>query len=159
MTRRPATDRDADLRWMQRALRLARRAAAQGEVPVGALLVKDGTVLGAGWNRPVASRDPTAHAEIVALRRAAIRAGNYRLDGTTLYVTLEPCPMCAGALVHARVWRVVYATPDARAGGAGSVVNLLDHPALNHQCLAQAGPLGEASQALLEAFFAARRRG
>ena len=159
MTRRPTTDRDADLRWMQRALRLARRAAALGEVPVGALVVQDGTLLGAGWNQPVARHDPTAHAEIIALRRAAARAGNYRLGGATLYVTLEPCPMCAGALVHARIWRVVYATPDARAGAAGSVVNLLDHPALNHQCLAQAGPLGEKSQALLRGFFAGKRGG
>ena len=90
MTRRPTTDRDADLRWMQRALRLARRAAALGEVPVGALVVQDGTLLGAGWNQPVARHDPTAHAEIIALRRAAARAGNYRLGGATLYVTLEP---------------------------------------------------------------------
>ena len=110
---------------MERALALARRAAAAGEVPVGAVLVRDGEIIGEGYNRPISACDPTAHAEILALRQAAARVGNYRLPDSILYVTLEPCPMCAGAIVHARVKRVVFGASDPRTGAAGTVFNLL----------------------------------
>ena len=146
-----------DLRFMRQALALADRAAAAGEVPVGALVVRDGEVLGEGCNGPIGAHDPTAHAEILALRAAALRAGNYRLPGTTLYVTLEPCPMCAGAMVHARVGRLVYAAPDPRSGAAGSVLSLTDHPALNHRLPTTGGVLADASAERLRRFFAARR--
>ena len=139
------------------ALALARRAEAAGEVPVGALLVMGEEVLGEGWNQPVASHDPTAHAEVVALRAAALRAANYRLPGSTLYVTLEPCPMCAGAIVHARVARVVYGARDPRAGAAGSVLNVLEHPVLNHRAIVLGGVEAETSAMLLTDFFRARR--
>lgn len=139
------------------ALALARRAEAAGEVPVGALLVMGEEVLGEGWNQPVASHDPTAHAEVVALRAAALRATNYRLPGSTLYVTLEPCPMCAGAIVHARVARVVYGARDPRAGAAGSVLNVLEHPVLNHRAIVLGGVEAETSAMLLTDFFRARR--
>lgn len=139
------------------ALALARRAQAAGEVPVGALLVMGEEVLGEGWNQPVASHDPTAHAEVVALRAAATRLANYRLPGTTLYVTLEPCPMCAGAIVHARVARVVYGARDPRAGAAGSVLNVLEHPVLNHRAIVLGGVEAETSAMLLTDFFRARR--
>ena len=121
-----------DVEFMRRALALAREAEAQGEVPVGAVLVRDGTIVGQGFNRPISSADPTAHAEVVALRDAAARLGTYRPLGTTLYVTLEPCAMCAGAIVHARVARVVCGARDPKAGAAGSVLAVLQHPALNH---------------------------
>lgn len=139
------------------ALALARRAEAAGEVPVGAVLVRGDEVLGEGWNQPVASSDPTAHAEVVALRAASARLANYRLPGTTLYVTLEPCPMCAGAIVHARVARVVYGARDPRAGAAGSVLNVLEHPVLNHRAIVQGGVEAETSAMLLTEFFRARR--
>lgn len=142
---------------MGRALELAREAAAAGEVPVGAVVVKDGAVIGEGWNRPITACDPTAHAEMVALRAAAGRIGNYRLVDTTLYVTLEPCPMCAGAMVHARIGRLVYGAPDPRTGAAGSVLDLLDHPQLNHRVAVTAGVLAEPCAELLKAFFQARR--
>jgi tRNA(adenine34) deaminase len=143
---------------MQRALELAQRAEAAGEVPVGALLVRDDAIIGEGWNRPIGTHDPTAHAEVVALRDAAARAGNYRLPGATLYVTLEPCPMCAGAIVHARVARVVFAATDPRAGAAGSVFDLLPSDGrFNHQVSCQGGVLAEQSSALLKDFFRARR--
>lgn len=146
-----------DIVWMRQALALAKRAVAEGEVPVGAVVVKDGVAIGEGWNRPIAAHDPTAHAEIQALRAAAARIGNYRLVDTTLYVTLEPCAMCAGAMVHARVRRVVYAAPDPRTGAAGSVFNLLQAPRLNHQAEVCGGVLAEESAALLREFFQARR--
>lgn len=143
---------------MRRALELAREAEAAGEVPVGALVVLDGAVIGEGWNRPIGTHDPSAHAEIVALRDAAARLGNYRLADTTLYVTLEPCPMCAGAIVHARVARVVYATTDPRSGAAGSVFDLLPSDArFNHYTACEGGLLADESAALLRAFFRARR--
>jgi len=149
-----------DEAFMGRALALAREAEAAGEVPVGALLVRDGLVIGEGWNRPIGACDPSAHAEIVALREAGRRVGNYRLPGATLYVTLEPCPMCAGAIVHARVARVVYAASDPRSGAAGSVFDLLpSDQRFNHQTRCEAGPLAEASADLLRAFFRRRRRG
>lgn len=146
-----------DEHWMRRALALAEAAAAAGEVPVGAVLVRDGELLGEGANRPIAAADPTAHAEILALRAASARVGNYRLPGSTLYVTLEPCPMCAGALVHARVARVVYATPDPRSGAAGSVFDLLRDPHLNHRAVVDGGVCAEAAAELLRGFFRARR--
>jgi tRNA(adenine34) deaminase len=148
----------ADHAFMARALELARRAEAEGEVPVGALVVRAGEVIGEGWNRPITAHDPTAHAEIAALRDAAARIGNYRLVDSTLYVTLEPCPMCAGAMVHARVARVVYGAADPRTGSAGSVFNLLQSDRLNHQAAVEGGVMAEACGALLRAFFRARRQ-
>jgi len=142
---------------MLRALSLARRAAESGEVPVGAVMVRKGEELAAGWNRPVASHDPTAHAEIVALREAAANARNYRLPGTTLYVTIEPCPMCAGAIVQARVERVVYGAADPRWGAAGSVFDVLGSPILNHRPVLAGGLLADESAELLREFFKARR--
>jgi tRNA(adenine34) deaminase len=147
-----------DATFMRRALELAREAAAAGEVPVGAVVVAGGEVIGEGWNRPIGTHDPTAHAEIVALRDAATRSGNYRLPGSELFVTLEPCAMCAGAIVHARVDRVVFAAPDPRSGAAGSVFDLL--PAdrrFNHYTRCEGGVLADESAALLRDFFRARR--
>ena len=118
---------------MSRALELAAAAEAAGEVPVGAVIVKDGEIIAEGWNRPIGTCDPTAHAEIIALRAAGAALGTYRLTDTTLYVTLEPCPMCAGAMVHARVRRLVFGATDPRAGAAGTVFNVVQHPALNHR--------------------------
>lgn len=142
---------------MRRALTLARHAEAAGEVPVGAVVVQDGEMIGEGWNQPIRSHDPSAHAEMVALRAAAARRKNYRLPGATLYVTLEPCAMCAGAIVHARLARVVYGATDPKAGAAGSVFQLLDSPALNHRTEVGSGVLGEESSELLRAFFQSRR--
>lgn len=147
-----------DIRWMTHALDLAQRAEAEGEVPVGAVVVKDGVIIGEGWNRPITTHDPTAHAEIEALRAAARHVGNYRLVDATLYVTLEPCAMCAGAMVHARVRRVVYGAADPRTGAAGSVFNLLQAAQLNHQVEICSGVLAEESGTLLRKFFQARRR-
>lgn len=148
---------DRDRRWMQRALELARRAAAVGEVPVGAVLVRDDEAIGEGWNRSIGACDPTAHAEVLALRTAATRIGNYRLVGSTLYVTLEPCPMCAGAIVHARVVRVVFGAADPRTGAAGTVFDLLRSTQLNHRAEVVGGVLAEDCGALLREFFRARR--
>lgn len=142
---------------MRRALELAARAEEEGEVPVGALVVLNGEIIGQGWNQPIRSHDPTAHAEIVALRAAANKLGNYRLIGSALYVTLEPCPMCAGAIVHARIQRVVYGAADPLAGAGGSVFNILESTALNHRVQVERGVLAEASSARLKAFFQARR--
>jgi tRNA(adenine34) deaminase len=153
---RPA--RDADHAFMQRALALARHAASLGEVPVGAVLVHQGSIIGEGWNAPVAAHDPCAHAEIQALRAAALRLRNYRLPETTLYVTLEPCAMCAGALLWARVARVVWGAADPKSGANGSVVDLFAEARLNHHASAAGGVLAEESAALLRAFFAQRRR-
>lgn len=147
----------SDLDWMRRALELAQRAEAAGEVPVGALVVRDGAVLGEGWNRPIAAHDPTAHAEILALRAAAGAASDYRLGGATLYVTLEPCPMCAAAIVHARVARLVFGAWDPRQGAAGSAYNLVDSDAMNHRVDTLGGVLSEECGALLRRFFAGRR--
>ena len=149
--------RDRDQRFMQLALILARRAESEGEVPVGALVTLDDEVLSEGWNRPVSSDDPTAHAEIVAIRAAASRLRNYRMPGTTLYVTLEPCAMCAGAIVQARIARVVFGARDPRTGAAGSVLNVLEHPILNHRAALTAGVEAEACAMLLVNFFKARR--
>jgi len=151
---------ERDIHWMQQALSLARTAQEHDEVPVGAVLVSaDDELIGEGWNRPIGLSDPTAHAEIQALRAAASKIGNYRLNGTTLYVTLEPCPMCAGALVHARVRRVVIATPDPRTGAGGSVFDLLASPHLNHRIETGFGLLGDESASMLKRFFAVRRQG
>jgi tRNA(adenine34) deaminase len=143
--------------FMGRALELARQGQAEGEVPVGAVVVRGGEVIGEGWNRPIAAADPTAHAEIQALRRAAQHAGNYRLTDATLYVTLEPCAMCVGAMFHARIARVVFGARDPKTGSAGSVVDLFAEPRLNHHATLTGGVLAEESGALLGAFFAARR--
>jgi len=143
---------------MRRALALARQAEREGEVPVGAVIVADGEIIGEGWNRPIGSHDPTAHAEIVALRAAAAALGNYRLPGTTLYVTLEPCAMCAGAIVHARVERVVFATVDPRSGAAGSTFDLLpSDERFNHYTRCEGGVLADESASILRGFFRARR--
>ena len=144
-------------RWMQRALELADRAAALDEVPVGAVVVRDGELLGEGWNQVISAADPTAHAEVVALRAAAQRVGNYRLPEATLYVTLEPCTMCAGAMIHARIAQLVFAATEPRAGVACSRCRLLDEPWYNHRVNWQGGVVAEASSAKLQAFFRARR--
>lgn len=147
-----------DAVWMGRALELAARAEEEGEVPVGAVLVRDGEVIGEGWNRPIAAHDPTAHAEIQAIRAGAAAIGNYRLVGTTLYVTLEPCPMCAGAMVHARVQRLVFGAADPRTGSAGSIFDIVRSESLNHRLDVTGGVLAEESGGMLRAFFQARRR-
>lgn len=147
----------SDEGFMRQALELARQAAAAGEVPVGAVVAREGEVLGRGYNRPISSRDPTAHAEIVALRDAAQRLANYRLGGCVLYVTLEPCAMCVGAIMHARVARIVYGAQDPKTGACGSVTDLLADARLNHHTVAIGGVLTEESAALLRAFFGARR--
>ncbi len=146
-----------DERYMRRALDLARNAEAAGEVPVGAVLVRDGAVIGEGWNRPIGTSDPTSHAEIEALRAGARHLGNYRLGGSTLYVTMEPCPMCAGAMLHGRVGRLVYGTPDLRAGAAGTVIDVLGGPAANHRVEVTGGVLADECRDLLQSFFRARR--
>ena len=147
-----------DQRWMHRALELAAHARdVEDEVPVGAVLVSEGRVIGEGWNRNITLNDPTAHAEIVALRAAGTAVGNYRFPGATLYVTLEPCAMCAMALVHARVSRVVYAATDPKTGAAGSVFDTLVSPLHNHRIAVGAGLLAEQSAALLRDFFRSRR--
>ncbi|MEJ2575835.1 MAG: tRNA adenosine(34) deaminase TadA [Gammaproteobacteria bacterium] len=147
-----------DEAFMARALALARRAAADGEVPVGAVVVLDGAIVGEGWNQPIARHDPTAHAEILALRDAGRRCANYRLPGSTVYVTLEPCAMCAGAMVHARVARLVYGAVDPKSGAAGSVFDLLPSDArVNHRTACEGGVLGDACADLLREFFRQRR--
>ena len=154
----PAPFEDLHCHWMARALHLAQQGAEAGEVPVGAVLVLGGEVIGEGWNRPIATSDPTAHAEVEALRAAARRLGNYRLPGSTLYVTLEPCAMCAGAIVHARVERVIYGARDPKAGACGSVFDLLpSDERFNHRTDCQGGILAEDCGALLRAFFRVRR--
>ncbi len=147
-----------DAHFMHQALAQAQQAFDAGEVPVGALIVKDGQVIATGRNAPIATHDPTAHAEIVALRAAAQVLGNYRLEGCTLYVTLEPCAMCAGAMLHARLARVVFGAADAKTGAAGSVVNLFDDARLNHHTQCQGGVLADACAALLQSFFQTRRK-
>ena len=147
----------SDERFMLLALAQARRAAARSEVPVGAVVVRGGRVVGSGHNRPVAGRDPTAHAEIVALRRAGRRLGNYRLPGCTLYVTIEPCAMCAAALVHARIDRLVYGAADSKAGAVRSRMRLLSHRHLNHRVAVRSGVLAAPAGRLLTDFFRHRR--
>ncbi len=148
------TDED----YMGMALDLAREAATLGEVPVGALVVKDGEVIGRGCNQPIGRHDPTAHAEVMALRDAAQRLGNYRMPGCTLYVTLEPCTMCIGAMFHARITRVVFGARDPKTGAAGSVIDLFAVDQLNHHAEVLGGMRAEECGALLSSFFAARRQ-
>jgi tRNA(Arg) A34 adenosine deaminase TadA len=148
---------DQDQHYMQHALQLARHAEAENEVPVGAVLTRDNEVLGEGWNHPIGLHDPTAHAEIQALRAAGTKLSNYRLPGSTLYVTLEPCAMCAMALIHARVSRVIYAADDPKTGAAGSVFDILISARHNHRIEVRRGLYAEESAALLGAFFRARR--
>ncbi|MET4575537.1 tRNA adenosine(34) deaminase TadA [Ottowia thiooxydans] len=146
-----------DAHWMQQALAAARAAGEQGEVPVGAVVVRHGQLIATGSNSPISGHDPTAHAEIAALRAAALKLGNYRLDDCELYVTLEPCSMCAGAMLHARFKRVVFGAPDPRTGAAGSVVNLFDQPKLNHQTQVSGGVLERECGELLREFFRPKR--
>jgi len=143
--------------WMRHALGLARRAWEQGEVPVGAVLVQNDQVIGEGWNRPIGQHDPTAHAEIMALRQGGKVLENYRLLDTTLYVTLEPCVMCAGAMVHSRITRLVYGAHDVKSGAAGSLLDVLGHPGMNHQIELHSGVLAEECAAMLSDFFRMRR--
>ena len=148
---------DDDESYMRRALELARQAQTAGEVPVGAVVVHDGAIIAEGWNQPIRAHDPSAHAEMIALRTAGQALASYRLLDTTMYVTLEPCAMCAGAMVHARVRRLVFGAPDPRAGAAGSVFNVVQHPALNHHIEFTSGVLAEECSSLLREFFLARR--
>ncbi|QLF94440.1 tRNA adenosine(34) deaminase TadA [Pseudomonas sp. ABC1] len=150
-------DRSRDEHFMHEALQLARQGAQLGEVPVGAVLVRDGEVIGSGFNQPISSHDPSAHAEMVAIRAAAQAQQNYRLPGTTLYVTLEPCSMCAGLIVHSRIERVVYGTPEPRAGAVLSQGRFFEQPWLNHRVQVEGGVLMDACGNLLREFFAERR--
>jgi len=153
----PDTEVSVDRLWMSRALELAREAATRQEVPVGAVIVREGRVIGEGHNRTVSDADPTTHAEIVAIREAAREMGDWRLLDTTLYVTLEPCAMCAGAIVLARIPRVVFGAYDPKAGMVGSLGNLLQDSRLNHRCDVSSGVLAEESSDLLKSFFRERR--
>jgi tRNA(adenine34) deaminase len=150
-------DREQDTYWMNYALELAKRAELEGEVPVGAVLVRNNTLLGEGWNQSIRAFDPTAHAEILALREGALKLNNYRLLETTLYVTLEPCTMCAGALVHARINRLVFGAFDPNRGAGGSVMNLLQHDSFNHRVMVEGGVLQLACSEMLRNFFKAKR--
>ena len=151
------SDENIDIEFMLQALALATLAANNGEVPVGAIVVKDGRVIGRGSNAPIGLHDPTAHAEVQAMREAAAFLGNYRLVDCTLYVTLEPCAMCAGAIQHARIAKLVYGASDPKTGACGSVINLMTEPKLNHHCATAAGILATECGALLSAFFKRRR--
>ena len=152
------TSTQTDIDYMQQAIALAQQAAEQGEVPVGAIIVKDGAIIGKGSNTPINTHDPTAHAEIIAMRDAAQRIGNYRLVDCTLYVTLEPCAMCTGAMQHARIARVVYGASDAKTGACGSVVDLMAEAKLNHHAVVEGGVLAGECGSLLSTFFKARRQ-
>ena len=151
------TATETDLGFMQQALALARLAEAAGEVPVGAVVVRDGRVVGEGWNHPISAADATSHAETEAIRAACRTLGNYRIPGSTLYVTLEPCVMCSGAILHARIGRVVYGAADPKTGACGSVVNLFAEAKLNHHAVVVAGVMAEESSRMLKTFFAGRR--
>jgi tRNA(adenine34) deaminase len=152
--RQPAA---SDELWMEEALRAARRALDAGEVPVGAIVVCDGEIIGRGWNRNLADSDPTAHAEIIALREAGANLGNHRMGDCELFATIEPCPMCAGALVHARLKRLVYGADDPKAGAVHSVMTVLNHPQLNHRTEVRGGVLAGRCAELLQSFFRSRR--
>jgi len=143
--------------WMEEALRCAQRALEIGEVPVGAVVVRQGQIVGRGWNRNISTFDPTAHAEIVALREAGITIGNHRLEDCELFVTIEPCAMCAGAMVHARIKRLIYGADDPKAGAVRSVTQVLNHPQLNHKIQVQSGVLAGRSAEMLQTFFKNRR--
>jgi tRNA(adenine34) deaminase len=153
-----AVSDDRDNAFMREALLLAEAAAQAGEVPVGAIVVREGEIVGRGFNAPISSRDPTAHAEIAALRDAAARVGNYRLPGCELFVTIEPCAMCAGAILHARIARVVFGAPDPKTGACGSVVDLFAEPRLNHHATVAAGVLAHECGAIVTGFFEAKRQ-
>lgn len=144
--------------FMRRAMELAQHAEAQGEVPVGAVLVKDGEIIAEGWNESIGSHDATAHAEMQTIRKAGLALENYRLLDTTLYVTLEPCPMCAGALLHSRVKRIVFGAPDLKAGAAGTVLNLFEHQAAYHYADVEQGLLEDECRVQLQSFFKRRRK-
>ena len=148
-----------DQSFMRAALEQAQEAGRRGEVPVGAVVVLSESVVGVGFNQPIAARDPTAHAEIVALRDAAQRLGNYRLTGATLFVTIEPCQMCVGAMIHARIARVVYGTSEPKAGAIESAMHAHEHPSLNHRMAANGGVLEEECRRIMQAFFKNRRSG
>lgn len=148
----------SDAFWMERALELARAAAASGEVPVGAIIVKDGRIVGEGHNRNLLDTDPTAHAEMIALRQAGARVGNHRLAGAVMFATIEPCAMCAGAMIHARLQRLVYGASDPKAGAAGSVLEVINHPRLNHQMVVTSGVLADQCSEILQEFFRKKRR-
>ncbi|MGD0990704.1 MAG: tRNA adenosine(34) deaminase TadA [Candidatus Sulfotelmatobacter sp.] len=143
--------------WMEEALRAAQRALEAGEVPVGAVVVCAGQIVGRGWNRNIADHDASAHAEVVALREAGAAVGNHRLIDCELFVTIEPCAMCAGAMVHARIRRLIYGADDAKAGAVRSVMQLLDHPALNHRLEIRGGVLAGRCAEMMQAFFKSRR--
>jgi tRNA(adenine34) deaminase len=143
--------------WMEEALRCAQRALEAGEVPVGAVIVCEGRIIGSGWNRNIADSDPTAHAEVIALREAGANVGNHRLTACELFVTIEPCAMCAGALVHARIKRLVYGTDDPKAGAVRSIMQILSHSQINHQVEARGGVLAGRSAEMVQAFFRNRR--
>ena len=147
-----------DIYWMQRALDLAKQAEQAGEVPVGAVLVKDDEIIAEGWNQPITTHDATSHAEIMVMRAAGKKLNNYRLIDTTMYVTLEPCSMCVGAMIHARVSKVVYGAPEPRTGALGGAFNLLEANQHNHIFTVESGVLAEESKALLQAFFKSRRK-
>lgn len=149
---------DLDQTYMQTALDLAGQAALAGEVPVGAIVVKDGVIVGRGYNAPISQHDPSAHAEIQAMRDAANTLGNYRLVGCTLYVTLEPCAMCSGAMQHARIARLVYGASDPKTGACGSIINLMAEPRLNHHTEVSSGVMAAECGAVLSNFFASRRK-
>lgn len=146
-----------DETWMTEALKLAERAAGEEEVPVGAVVVRDGCIIGRGWNQNIGLNDPSAHAEILAMREAGVHLGNHRLSDCTLYVSLEPCPMCAGTMIHARLKRVVFGASDPKTGAAGGKFDLLDHPAHNHVVSISGGCMADESSAMLKDFFRQRR--
>lgn len=152
-------NQEADERWMRLALEQAAQAVALGEVPVGAVAVREGSVIGAGFNRKESDQDPTAHAEITAMRQAARHLDNWRLIGVTLYSTLEPCPMCAGAMIQARLERLVYGAPDTRFGAGGTVIDVLGEPRFNHRVAITSGVLADEAAELLQQFFRQLREG
>jgi tRNA(adenine34) deaminase len=148
---------DSDELWMHEAIRCAQRALEAGEVPVGALVIQEGKIVGRGFNRTICNNDPTAHAEVIALREAGITVGNYRLSDCDLFATIEPCAMCAGALVHARIRRLIYGADDPKAGAVHSVMRVLNHPGLNHKIDVRAGVLAGQCAEILQEFFRTRR--
>jgi tRNA(adenine34) deaminase len=153
----PSDEPKADELWMEEALRCAQRALEAGEVPVGAIVVREGRIVGRGWNRNITVSDPTAHAEVIALREAGAAVGNHRLEDCELFVTIEPCAMCAGAMLHARIRRLVYGAHDLKAGAVQSVMQVLNHPQLNHKIEVRSGVLAGRSAEVLQSFFRSRR--
>ena len=157
MTQNKQPSKNGDEYWMAHALYLAKKAQKYNEVPVGAVIVKDNKIIGEGWNQPIVSKDPTAHAEIQAIRMACLEQSNYRLPGTTLYISLEPCLMCAGAIIHARISRVLFAATEPKTGAAGSFFDVFNENKLNHTVKCEQGLLAEESSKILKQFFKARR--